>query len=77
MALEDPSRYNGGTSIEGDKSPDGLARPKRFGLMTMVAEKRDGAWVVVAAQNTNAGPGAPEADEIKSPIRLPKAERQP
>jgi uncharacterized protein (TIGR02246 family) len=61
-------------TIEGDKNPDGSPRPKRFGLMTMVAQKRNGAWLVVVAQNTNAGPGAPEADDIKLPIRLPKAE---
>ena len=61
-------------TIEGDRNPDGSARPKRFGIMTMVAEKRDGRWQVVVAQNTNAGPGAPEADDIDLPIRLPKAE---
>lgn len=26
----------------------------RFGMMTMVAEKRNGTWLVVVAQNTNA-----------------------
>ena len=61
-------------SIEGDKNPDGSARPKRFGLMTVLAEKRKGTWVVVSAQNTNAGPGAPEADDLQLPIRLPKFE---
>lgn len=64
-------------TIEGDKNPDGSARPKRHGLMTMLAEKRKDTWMVVSAQNTNAGPGAPEADDIELPIRLPKAERQP
>ncbi len=64
-------------AIEGDKNPDGSARPKRFGLMTMLAEKRKDTWLVIAAQNTNAGPGAPEADDIKSPIRLPKAPAKP
>jgi uncharacterized protein (TIGR02246 family) len=63
--------------IEGDKNSDGSPRPKRFGIMTMVAQKRNGAWLVVVAQNTNAGPGAPEADDIKLPIRLPKAETKP
>ena len=61
-------------AIEGDKNPDGSLRPKRFGLMTMVAHKKKDAWLVVVAQNTNAGPGAPEADDINLPIRLPKAE---
>jgi len=60
-------------TIEGDKNPDGSPRPKRFGIMTMVAKKQKGAWLVAIAQNTNAGPGAPEADDIKLPIRLPKA----
>jgi len=59
-------------AIEGDTDPDGSIRPKRFGLMTMVAEKREGRWLVIAAQNTNAGAGAPEADGVKSPIALPK-----
>ena len=45
--------------------------------MTMLAEKRKGTWLVVAAQNTNAGHGAPEADDIKLPIRLPKDESKP
>ena len=64
-------------SIEGDKNPDGSARPKRFGIMTMVAEKRDNRWQVIVAQNTNAGAGAPEADDLDLPIRLPKAESKP
>ena len=64
-------------TIEGDKNPDGSARPKRFGLMTMLAEKRSDRWLVIAAQNTNAGPGAPEADDINSPIKLPKAATPP
>jgi uncharacterized protein (TIGR02246 family) len=60
-------------SIQGDRNPDGSARPKRFGLMTMWAEKREGAWSVVAAQNTNATTDAPpEAKGIKSPIAIPK-----
>lgn len=64
-------------AIEGDKNADGSPRPKRFGIMTMVAQKRNGTWLVVVAQNTNAGSGAPEADDIKLPIRLPKAETKP
>jgi len=60
-------------TIEGDKDPDGTARPQRFGLMTMFAEKRDGAWVVVAAQNTNASTESPpEAADIRSPITVPR-----
>ena len=60
-------------SIEGDKNADGSSRPKRFGLMTMIAEKRNGRWLVVAAQNTNAAATAsPEAADITSPLPLPK-----
>jgi uncharacterized protein (TIGR02246 family) len=63
---------------EGDKNLDGSARPRRFGLNTMVAEKRDGVWLVVAVQNVNGptdtnGPRArpPEAEGIQSPIVIP------
>jgi uncharacterized protein (TIGR02246 family) len=64
-------------TIQGDKNPDGSARPQRSGLMTMLAEKRNGVWLVTAAQNTNAGPGAPEAADIKLPITFPKSETKP
>ena len=64
-------------TIEGDKNPDGSPREKRFGIMTMLAKKQGGVWRVIVAQNTNAGPGAPEADDIKLPIRLPKAQPKP
>jgi uncharacterized protein (TIGR02246 family) len=58
--------------IQGDKSADGSARPPRFGLMTMFAEKRKGTWLVAAAQNTNSGPAPPpEMQDIKSPISVP------
>src|SRR6516225_9416278 len=30
--------------IEGDKNFDGTQRPPRFGMMTMLAEKREGTW---------------------------------
>ena len=45
--------------------------------MTMLAKKQGDVWRVIVAQNTNAGPGAPEADDIKLPIRLPKATLKP
>jgi len=64
-------------TIEGDANPDGSPRPKRFGIMTMVVKKQNEQWLVAVAQNTNAGSGAPEADDIKLPIRLPKAAPQP
>jgi uncharacterized protein (TIGR02246 family) len=59
-------------TVQGDKNPDGSPRPQRFGLMTMLAEKRNGAWLVVAAQNTNAASGVPpEAQGIRMPIVVP------
>jgi len=58
--------------IEGDKNPDGTARNPRFGMMTMVAEKRNGSWLVAAAQNDNSFPGtAPEFEGIKTPMPIP------
>lgn len=59
--------------IEGDKDFDGTPRGPRFGLFTMVAEKRGAEWQVVAAQNTNGGPGtAPENEGLVFPIILPR-----
>jgi len=59
-------------SIQGDKNPDGSPRTPRFGLLTMVAEKRKGRWFVAAAQNTNSFPNAsPEEQGIKMPIVVP------
>lgn len=59
--------------IEGDRSFDGALRHEpRFGMMTMVAEKRNGNWLVVVAQNTNAILGVPpELEDIKTPIPIP------
>jgi hypothetical protein len=40
-------------------------RPKRFGIMTMLAEKRQGKWLAIATQNTDAASQpAPEASDI-------------
>ena|ERR1700716_2196723 len=59
---------------QGDKNVDGSVRPPRTGMMTMLAEKRKGTWLIVAAQNTNSGPIQPELLEgIKSPITVPEA----
>ena len=62
-------------AVQGDRNVDGSARPQRFGLMTMVAERRNGTWLVAAVQNTN-GPtdrlSAPEEEDIKSPIVVPR-----
>jgi uncharacterized protein (TIGR02246 family) len=57
--------------VQSDRNPDASARPPRFGLMTMLAEKRKGTWFVVVAQNTNGGLEAPELQDIKSPIAVP------
>jgi uncharacterized protein (TIGR02246 family) len=56
----------------GDKNPDGTARKRRYGMMTMVAEKRAGSWLVVASQNDDSFPGvAPEFEGITSPMPMP------
>ena len=61
--------------IEGDKNFDGSPRQPRFGLMTMVAAKRNGKWLVVVAQNTNAVLGVPpELEGINTPIPVPGTE---
>ena len=59
--------------IEHDRSMDGTMRSEpRYGMMTMVAEKRSGVWLVVVAQNTNAVLGIPpELQDIKTPIPIP------
>jgi uncharacterized protein (TIGR02246 family) len=44
--------------IVGDRNPDGTSRAPRYGLITMVVEKRGGNWLVVASQNDNAVPWA-------------------
>jgi uncharacterized protein (TIGR02246 family) len=56
----------------GDKNPDGTSRQRRYGMMTMVAEKRTGSWLVVASQNDNSFPGLPpEFEGITSPMPIP------
>jgi uncharacterized protein (TIGR02246 family) len=58
--------------IAGDKNPDGTLRQPRYGMMTLVAEKRSGNWLVVVGQNTNAILGIPpELQDIKTPIAIP------
>ena len=56
---------------QGDVDSAGAPMPPRYGLMTMIAEKRAGHWLVVAAQNTNAGPPRAEAADLRSPIAVP------
>jgi uncharacterized protein (TIGR02246 family) len=58
--------------VRGDKNPDGSPRNPRYGMMTMIAEKRGGAWLVAASQNDNSMPGAaPEFNGLTSPMPLP------
>ena len=58
--------------VDGEAAADGALQPPRYGLMTMVAEKRNGSWLVTNAQNTNAGPRRSEADDLKAPIMVPR-----
>jgi|HubBroStandDraft_1064217.scaffolds.fasta_scaffold10565_3 uncharacterized protein (TIGR02246 family) len=58
--------------IHGDRNEDGSVRRSRFGLFTMIVEKRNGEWLVVEAQNSNWIPGPnPELNGIKTPIVFP------
>lgn len=58
--------------IAGDRNPDGTPRQPRYGMMTLVAEKKNGNWLVVVGQNTNALLGVPpELQDIKTPIAIP------
>jgi uncharacterized protein (TIGR02246 family) len=58
--------------IAGDKNPNGSPRNPRYGLMTMVAEKHGGSWLVGASQNDNSLSGlAPEFSGLSSPLPLP------
>lgn len=60
-------------TIEGDFDPDGTPRPPRYGLMTMLAQKERGRWLVVSAHNTNAAPAEPpEQRGIHSPLGFPR-----
>jgi uncharacterized protein (TIGR02246 family) len=64
--------------LAGDKNIDGTKRQPRYGMMTMVAEKRHGKWLVVVAQNDNSNPGLPpEAEGIESPMPIPGPDREP
>jgi uncharacterized protein (TIGR02246 family) len=65
--------------IVGDRNMDGTSREQpRYGMMTMVAEKRNGTWFVVVAQNTNAVLGIPpELQDIKTPIPIPGTDQKP
>jgi hypothetical protein len=59
-------------------TPLETARQPRYGMMTLVAEKRGGHWLVVVGQNTNAIPGRPpELEDIKTPIAVPGTGQEP
>jgi len=56
----------------GDNNPDGTARKRRYGMMTMIAQKRSGRWLVVASQNDSSFPGLPpEFEGMTSPMPMP------
>src|SRR5262249_18940084 len=65
--------------IESDRNFDGTLRAAPcIGMMTMVAQKRNGNWQVVVAQNTNALLGTPpELQDIKTPIAIPVTTGRP
>lgn len=64
--------------VEGDKSEDLAPRKPRFGLFTMIVEKKNAGWLVVEAQNTNWMPGPnPELNGITPPIVFPEVEDKP
>ncbi len=64
--------------IQGDRNEDLTPREPRFGLFTMIVEKRRGAWPVVVAQNANWLPGPnPELNGIKPPIVFPDTKEKP
>ena len=68
-----------GWTASGDKNPDGTARKRRYGMMTMVTEKKNGSWLVVASQNDEAEPWSPldgEMPNLAMPIPGPDQERQ-
>lgn len=63
--------------IEGDRNFDVTPRKPRYGLFTMIAEKKSGEWLVTVAQNTNRIPPPnpdPEMEGIKLGILFPKSQ---
>jgi uncharacterized protein (TIGR02246 family) len=50
--------------IAGDRNVDGTSRQPRYGMMTMVVEKRNDNWLVVSSQNDNADPWSPAEGEM-------------
>jgi uncharacterized protein (TIGR02246 family) len=63
--------------IADDRNVDGTLRQPRYGMMTMVVEKRNGSWLVVASQNDNADPWTPAEGQMPNlamPIPGPSQE---
>jgi uncharacterized protein (TIGR02246 family) len=61
-------------SVQGDRNLDGTPRKPRFGLFTMIVEKKGGRWLIAVAQNTNHIPPPnpdPEMEGIKLGIVFP------
>ena len=60
-------------TIKDDRNIDGTARKQRFGMMTIVAERRNGNWQIVVAQNEDADPRpAPElGKDVKPFVPIP------
>jgi uncharacterized protein (TIGR02246 family) len=64
--------------IQGDRNEDLTPREPRFGLFTMILQKRRGEWLVVVAQNVNWLPGPnPELNGIKPPIVFANTKEKP
>jgi uncharacterized protein (TIGR02246 family) len=60
--------------VVGDKNEDLSDRKPRYGLFTMIVEKRNGVWLVTVAQNTNRMPAPnpdPEMEGVKQTIVWP------
>jgi len=65
-------------NIVADRNADGTARQPRYGMMTMVVEKRNGSWLVVASQNDNADPWTPEEGQMPNlAMPIPGPPQQP
>ena len=63
--------------IEGDRNFDLSPRKPRFGVFTMIVEKKGGEWLVTLAQNTNRIPPPnpdPEMEGVKPDILFPKGQ---
>jgi uncharacterized protein (TIGR02246 family) len=66
--------------VDGDRNQDLTPRKPRFGLFTMIVEKRHGEWLVVVAQNTNRTPPPNpdlELEGITAAIHFPAAADAP